>query len=261
MKKIVKFLTSISTLALASPAILILTSCKSTTLSKNFKYLDYKKYNDKQQYFWQDMSSPDFSITKMLYGNTKFNNGNYCFVLGSCYADDFANQCAMFNILFNSDSPKNSSYNISDRNLTNSILYDSWKNSTSIEGMPNGVSFISYIDLYYSANTEEEKTVLPSDGSFAKWTKDDEEKDENHKEGKYKRTDDAAKVYRDIVSTISILFSNFEESMKYTDWSSSSPYLMFWKEGKPSGVLEKPQNEKEISDKINEIYKKDKNIL
>lgn len=285
MKKIFKILPLLLTGAVATPIASMLSSCAPST-EYYIKYIDFNKIesDNTKIWTWNDMSSPNVSLKKLLYGTTKFNGGNYAIMLGTPTANSSDKKTSKtFDFIF-SDA-HTSTYNISNFSLNNSYLYQAWSTAKTeyIKDFAGGVSFITLMDLWTESKDHPNSVISP----FAKWTEDQDDyynrdhKDQNPPQGlKVKkntwiRNDEGAKLFRDYVTEISTLFPDFENKF-LSDLNSSdtwacgplndsstscvdnAPYFIFWKDGKPQGAKAiDVSNSKALTNELKTIYGSD----
>ncbi len=260
------------------PIATTLSSCAPST-DYYLKYLDFDKISSdsNKNWTWNDMSSPNVSLKKLLYGTKKFHNGNYAIMLGTpTVTNGFTSDS--YNWLFGSYAV--SSYDISNDYINSSSpLMNAWQYSKSSDKMTkisNGVGFVSLMDLWKGGN---DKPVI---SPYAKWTEEQYDyyhkyhKDEkvpyglSCKKNEWIRNDDGAKLFRYYVTQISTLFPDFDSKF-LTDLSSSdkwgiivdsstscvsnAPYFIFWKDGKPVGAKTISSNNiDDMNNYLDELY-------
>ncbi len=284
MKKIFKILPLLLTGAVAFPVATTLSSCAPST-EYYIKYLDFDKIDhDKPTdlWTWNDMSSPNVSLKKLLYGTKKFHDGNYAILLGTPTANSSDKKTSKtFDFIFS--NAHTSTYDIDDFNLNNSYLYQAWfSTKTQIESFAGGIGFVTLMDLWNDSSDGPRSVISP----FAKWTEaQDDFFNRDHtdlhpehnmkvKKDTWIRNDEGAKLFRNYVNEITTLFPDFEtkflsDSSSSDTWDAipgesastscvdNAPYIIFWKDGKPQAA--KTINTSSVEDlekQILDIYNK-----
>ncbi|MCF0217744.1 MAG: hypothetical protein HUJ42_01720 [Malacoplasma sp.] len=221
MKKIFKFLLPVTAVVLTP---VIATSC-SNVETTSAKQLDSTSWNNGNVKY-SELSNSNVSIRDAVYGSN-FNNGNYIFLYGSLANSDFAN------FLYGNGNNGLGNQTVNEQNFSSSVFFTNFFNS--ILANPNNgfgytVSFLMYVDMPpYNGDANSDTNALsgynlpndqytadealtianggsdPTAGTYTQTTLP-----ENYQlmVGNYKRNDQSAITYRDIVKYVETIRPN-----------------------------------------------------
>ncbi len=229
MKTKFKVISLLLTTSALSPVVVSLSSCAPQT-SNNYKYIDYSIIEEAttNDITWGELKTPNISLNSLLFGNKKFNEGNYVIMFSTTsYLASDGYESYVYDLIFGKGS---STYNIDDwaieKNTALAEIYrESLRNDKDIKWgtESSGLAFISVNDIAKGDDVQ---------SPFSKWVEADTNlKDPDGKDlitkkqvGKYIRNDDAAKNFRAVINKIKILFSNSDDVYSIPTQTDSEPF-------------------------------------
>lgn len=170
----------------------IASSC-STVDSNNFKEVDASVISDHTKPYSELAVAPQISVKNLIYGTDAFNNGNYVLTVATL-TDDKQYE------FINGGSREAAGTKLWGGEWSNAVIDGSKGTIYNEKDYPNGIKFLLYQDDQQPNGDGEiwnpyQKYPTPTDDSTAT----QEEKDNA---GKYRREDESAKTYRQIVDLI-----------------------------------------------------------